>query len=82
MPANNFADMVCLQRVSSGYAPKGGQAVKVATSQLARMSKLITVECIIGHALVKEQLVGYREADTGCVMVSYEQFNTYFVKDL
>lgn len=72
------AEMVMVQQLAHAYVPKDYDVVKVPVCRLARMSEMITVECPVGHRLFQEQLVGYREADTGCVMVSYEQFNQSF----
>ena len=71
-------EMVMVQRLAHAYVPKDHDIVKVPRHQLARMSELITVECQVAGRMFQEQLVGYREADTGCVMVTYEQFNQHF----
>lgn len=76
---SSIAKMLKVQQLSHGYILKSSDVVEVNVDQLARMSHLITVECHIGHQLLREQLVGYREADTGCVMVSYDQFSLYFL---
>lgn len=75
---SNTVPMIRVQQLSHGYIRKNLDPVHVHPDQLARMSFLISVECTVGHKLVREQLVGYREADSGCVMVSQEQFNQYF----
>lgn len=70
--------MVMVQRLSHAYVPKDHDIVEVPRVRLARMSELITVECEVAGRLFRAELVGYREADTGCVMVTYEQFNENF----
>lgn len=71
-------EMVMVQQLAHAYVPKDYDIVLIPRRQLARMSKPIIVECPVGHKLFQEEMTGYREADTGCVMVMYQQFNKKF----
>lgn len=55
--------------------------VSVLPHSVARMSRPLIVRKLTVHPVpnnISVEMVGYREADTGRVMVSQEQFNHYF----
>ena len=73
----NKVEMLVVQKIGGSWTPTS--RTQVSSQRVARMSNLITILFFGPHHLRQfADLVGYREADTGRVMVSQEQYNQNF----
>ena len=73
----NKVEMLIVRLAGDRWIGMG--AIEVLPQRVARMSKLLTVKNAAPRFHCQSaKLVGYREADTGRVLVSQEQYNQNF----
>lgn len=73
-------EMVMVKKLlpDAPYTLMDHDIVVVPRNQLARIPGFITVRSEVCGREWDEELIGYREAETGIVMVSYEQLEEHF----